>query len=162
MPQSVEAMEEEWESEEALESKFNGCGPGGHGSDHGLRLEVPSGVRGGKVGEAKQVEGAREDNAGDTVKTRGVPGDLRLVDGKMRGDGALESLFGEDVGSLSLRGCESINSISTCFHSIVDMAKAMLRMPSSSSLPPLDHRPRGLHPHGRRRCPSQTKLKQSH
>jgi hypothetical protein len=58
---------------------------------------MPSGVWGSEVGKAEEIEGAGEDDGGQTVEARAVPGDLGLVDGQMRGDGAVEALLGEDL-----------------------------------------------------------------
>lgn len=41
-----------------------------------------------QVGEAEEVEAAREDGAGDAVEAGQQPGNLRLVDGQVRGYGA--------------------------------------------------------------------------
>jgi len=43
------------------------------------------------------VEGAGQGDAGHAVERRAVPGDLRLVDAKVRRNGAVQALFGEDL-----------------------------------------------------------------
>ena len=65
-----------------------------------------------EVKAAEGIEGAADDQAGDAVQRGEVPGDLRLVDGEMRSDGAVEALLCEDVVLLGLFGdcgccCES-------------------------------------------------------
>jgi hypothetical protein len=114
MPQAIEAVEEEREREESLDSKLDSCRPSCDSSDHGLCLHVPSSDWCGEVGETEEVQRARENDAGDTVKTGCVPGDLGLVDCEMRGDGALEALFGEDLVGFGLRGRESKSHVSVC------------------------------------------------
>ena len=49
-----------------------------------------------QVGEAEDVEGTGEGDARDAVEGGGDPGYLRLVDGEVGGDGAVEALFRED------------------------------------------------------------------
>lgn len=98
MPQTIVAVEEEGECKESLEANLNSKRPSSNGSHHRLRLEVPASVRSNEVGYAEEVERSGENDGGQAVETRGVPGDLRLVDGEMRGDGAVETLFGEDLG----------------------------------------------------------------
>ena len=75
---------------------------------------MPAEGRRCEVCEAEKVESAAEDDGCETVETRGVPGNLGLVDGKMRGDGTAEALLREYLfGSLrtdlsgTLGGCES-------------------------------------------------------
>lgn len=102
MPQAVKAMEEEWEGEESLQSHLHGRGPSSNCRHHRLRLEVPSSVRSDQVGDTEEIEGAREDDASDSVERRGVPGDLRPVDGQVGGDGAVDALFREDLGGFGL------------------------------------------------------------
>ncbi len=57
---------------------------------------MPPKQGGGEVGGAEDVKTAAEDGAGYAVKGRCVPRHLRLVDGEMRGDGALAALGRED------------------------------------------------------------------
>jgi hypothetical protein len=116
MPETVDAVVKERPSKEALNSDLDSHGPSSHSSHHALRLKVPSGVRGSEVGEAEEVEGSGEDNGGHTIQGRAVPCDLRLVDGEMRGDGAVEALFGEDLDGFGFGGCESIFFISIDIH----------------------------------------------
>lgn len=66
---------------------------------------MPAQQGGHEVGGAEEVEPARERAAGDAVQRRGVPGHLGLVDGEVRGDGAVQALGGEDgVGVRGLGG----------------------------------------------------------
>lgn len=112
MPQSIQAVEEEGERKVGLETNRGKGGPSSDSRDHGLRLEVPSERGRGKVCEAEEVEGPGEHDAADTVQGAAIPGDLRAVDGQVRGDGALETLLGEDLGGVAgrgvLGGCESV------------------------------------------------------
>lgn len=57
---------------------------------------MPPQQRANEVSEAEDVEGAGDGAAGDAVEAGEVPGDLGLVDGEVRGDGAVEALGGED------------------------------------------------------------------
>jgi hypothetical protein len=111
MPQAVEAVEEEGESEESLQSDLDSRGPSSNCRHHGLCLKVPSSVRSDQVGDAEDIEGSGEDDASESVERRGVPGDLRSVDGQVGGDGAVDALFRKDFGCFGLRGvlgcCES-------------------------------------------------------
>lgn len=126
MPQSVEAVEEEREGEEALKANLDSGGPCSDCGDHGLGLQMPSRVRRSEVGEAEEVESGGQSDAGDAVQGRGVPGDLRLVDGEMRGDGALDALFGEDLSAFGLGGCESIRTISNISVRGIDQHRVFL------------------------------------
>ena len=63
---------------------------------HGRGLEVPAQQRRNQVRGAENVEAAREDAAGDAVEAGRVPGYLGLVDGEVRGDGAVAALGDED------------------------------------------------------------------
>ena len=75
------------------------------GSNHGGRLEVPSESGGSEVSGSPEVQGAGESNAGNTVQGTADPADLGLVDAKVRGDGAEQTLFNEDlVGVLGVGG----------------------------------------------------------
>lgn len=68
MPQAVEAVEEERESVESLQSRLHSRRPSSDGRYHRLGLKVPSSVRSDKVGDAEEVEGARQCDAGDSVQ----------------------------------------------------------------------------------------------
>lgn len=96
MPDAVEGVEDEGEGEQRLGGDLCGQRPGGEGGSDGLGLEVPAGERGDGVGGEEDVEAARQQRAGDTVERRGVPGDLRLVDAQVGGDGAAQALLLED------------------------------------------------------------------
>jgi hypothetical protein len=97
MPQAVHAVEEEGHCNGEFGGGLGPQRPCGDRSDQGLALEVPSERRGCEVCDAEDVETTAEDDGGETVEAGGVPGDLRLVDGKMRGDGTTEALLGEDL-----------------------------------------------------------------
>lgn len=58
---------------------------------------MPPKQRAREVRGAEDVEAAAKDGAGDAVKAAEVPGYLGLVDGEVRGDGAVEALVGEDL-----------------------------------------------------------------
>lgn len=102
MPQAVEAVVGKGESEKRLGGDLCGKGPGGKGSGDGLRLEVPAGERGDGVGGEEKVHAAREHRAGDTVQSRAIPGDLRLVDGQVGGNGAAQALLLQDNARFGL------------------------------------------------------------
>lgn len=59
---------------------------------------MPPEQRRNEVPEAEDVEAAAERRARDAVQDGAVPCYLRPVDGEVRGDGAGETLLGEDVG----------------------------------------------------------------
>lgn len=83
MPDAIEAVEEHGESKEALERNLRRRGPRRDCRDHARGLKVPSRVRRSEVRKAEEVERAAKGNASDAVQRRGVPGDLRAVDGQM-------------------------------------------------------------------------------
>lgn len=64
-----------------------------------------------EVCESEDVETTAQSDTSDTVQTGEGPGDLGLVDGKMRGDGTLEALLDEDLFGILLGSglgvCES-------------------------------------------------------
>lgn len=162
MSQSVQAMEEEGERKEGLESRLDSRRPSCNRCDHGLRLEVPSRVRRDEVGDAEEVERAGQGNTSDAVERRGDPGDLRLVDGQVGGDGAVDALLCEDLGSLRLRGM-----LSCCESGVSSLVWLLLLWQKRAccrycyygyDIPPLHHTPRGLHLQTRRSRPSQTEL----
>lgn len=95
--QSVEAVVGEREASNELGEDLEGSGPGGEsGSDRGA-LDVPAKGGGNQVGETKDVEGSGEGDAGDTVESGAVPGDLRTVDAQVRSNGAVQALLGQDL-----------------------------------------------------------------
>ena len=69
----------------------------------------------GQVSGAEYVETAGKDRTGDTVKGRGVPCYLGLVDTKVRGDRAIQALFDENIIAVSgfdrCRCCLSKNGL---------------------------------------------------
>ena len=87
-----------------------------------------------EVCDTEDVEGSGEHESADAVEATGIPGDLRAVDGQVRGDGALETLLCEDFGALGLRSVlgrrKSVSSISirtVCVTSDVVMSFPYLR-----------------------------------
>ena len=73
---------------------------------HTRALEMPSRERADEICGAEDVEPAGEDAGGDPVQPGAVPRYLRLVDREMWGDGALQTLGGEDrVGVGGGGGC---------------------------------------------------------
>lgn len=67
-----------------------------------------------EVCEAEEVETAAKNDGCETVEARSIPGNLGLVDSKMRGDGTAKALLRKDLfpdlrADLSggLGGCES-------------------------------------------------------
>lgn len=63
---------------------------------------MPAQCWGGEVGDAEEIHGSGEHDAGDAVEGGGDPGYLRAVDGEVRGDGAVAALGGEDGGAFGL------------------------------------------------------------
>jgi hypothetical protein len=61
---------------------------------------MPAEQRRDQVCGSEDVEAAGDHHAGNTVKGRGVPCDLRSVDGEMGRYGTVETLFGEDLGGI--------------------------------------------------------------
>ena len=57
---------------------------------------MPPEQRRDEIRDPEEVECAGQRDARDAVQARGDPGDLRLVDGEVGGDGAVEALLGED------------------------------------------------------------------
>lgn len=96
--QAVHAVESERESQGALDKNLGGDGKSSESGDQGGRFQVPPKQRSGKVGGREKVQASRQSNTGDTVETTGVPGNLRAIDGKVRGDGASQSLLLKDLG----------------------------------------------------------------
>jgi len=155
-------MEEEGERIEGLESRLDSCRPSRDRRNHGLGLEVPSRVGSDEVCDTEEVERAGQGDTSDAVERRGVPGDLRPVDGQVGGDGSVDALFGEDLGGFRLRGvfgcCESgVSWLVWRLLLLVWQNKACRRC-YGYDIPPLHHTSRGLHPQTRRSCPSQTEL----
>lgn len=97
MPDAVQRVEEEGECDGGLSGDLRNERPAGDGRDHGGSLKVPSEGGSGEVCEAEEVESTAQSDTGDTGEGREDPGDLGLVDGKMRGDGALLALLDENL-----------------------------------------------------------------
>lgn len=97
MPQSIERVVRERHGERELGEGLEGERPGREaGGEHGA-LEVPADGGRDEVEDAEGVEAAGEGDAGDAVERRAVPGDLRLVDAEVGGDGAVQALLCEDL-----------------------------------------------------------------
>lgn len=100
MSQAVQGVVDKWESHGALES---GLGEERQCAERrGQRggLEVPTEQGRGKVRGCEKVEAARQSNTGETVGSAANPGDLRLVDGKVGGNRAVQTLLGKDLGRI--------------------------------------------------------------
>lgn len=97
MPQTVDAVEEEGHGNGKLGRGLSPQRPCCDGGNDGSALEVPAKSGRCEVCESEEVETAAEKDTRDTVETGCVPGDLGLVDGKMRGDGAVDALLREDL-----------------------------------------------------------------
>lgn len=96
MPQSIQAVEHEWECQAKLCDDFRPDWPRCNRCDERWRLDVPAQWRANQVCETVEIEPARENAARDTVEGGAVHGDVGLEDGKVGGDGASEALFGEN------------------------------------------------------------------
>lgn len=115
MPEAVEAVECEGQADEELGQDLCGNRPCAKGGGQAGALEMPAKDGGGEVRQAEDVERAGEGDSSNTVEGRQIPGDLCLVDTQVRGDGAVQSLFGKNlVGSVTvghdLRGGEPVSS----------------------------------------------------
>lgn len=95
---AVHAVESKRESHGALDQDLGGDGKGSESGDQRRRLQVPPKQRGSQIGGREKVQASRQSNSGDTVETTSVPGDLRTIDGKMRGNGAVQPLLLKDLG----------------------------------------------------------------
>lgn len=119
MPYAVVAVVEERECEESLDATLDNHGPRCDSCNHRLRLHVPPSVRGREVCEAEEVERAGQNDGRQAVEAGSVPCDLGLVDGEMRGDGAVEALLCENFRGLGFGGRESASVMSIQYMSIV-------------------------------------------
>lgn len=97
---AVEAVVGKGESHGGLEGNLGGEGESTEGGHHGGRLQVPAERGRGEVSGSPQVEGAGECDAGNTVQGRANPGDLGLVDGKVRGNRTVQALLSQDLGGV--------------------------------------------------------------
>lgn len=96
MPETVDGVIYKWPSKRKLGRHLCNHRPRSYRRDEARRLEMPSRGRSNQICKAEEVKGAREDDARDTMQRGSDPGDLRLVDGEMGGDGAGETLLDED------------------------------------------------------------------
>lgn len=64
-----------------------------------------------KVGGCEEVQGTRQDNSSNSVKTTEVPCNLGSVDGKVRSNGTSQTLLGEE---LSWIGGSRAGSVVSC------------------------------------------------
>ena len=97
MSQAVEAVVGEGHAGSELGEDLEGKGPGAKGSSNAGTLDVPAEDGSDQVGKTEGVKGTGGGDTSDTVEGRTVPGDLRLVDGKVRRDGAGQTLLGQDL-----------------------------------------------------------------
>lgn len=96
MPQPIERVVSERQSNSDLGQDLQSQRPGGEAGGHDGALEVPADARGDEVEGSEGVEGAREGHARHAVERGTVPGYLRLVDAEVRRDGAVQALLRED------------------------------------------------------------------
>lgn len=96
MPQAVEAVEGKGQREESFGSNLQHIRPGRERRRQRRRLEVPAEHRRREVGDAEEVEGTGEGDAGNAIKPREDPRYLRLVNREMGGNGPVEALGRED------------------------------------------------------------------
>ena len=92
MPDAVQAVESERQSQRNLGQDLGDNRPGRERSSNYGRFNVPSQHWGDQVQSAVEVEDAADRAARDAVQGGEVPGDLGTVDGEMRRDGAVEAL----------------------------------------------------------------------
>jgi hypothetical protein len=100
----------EGEGQGGLEQDLGGNGKSTHGGNHGGRLKVPAESGRGEVGSGPQVESAGEGDARDTVQGGTDPADLGLVDGQVRSNRAVKTLFSQDLGRVLSVGGRSDGS----------------------------------------------------
>ena len=102
MPQAIKAVEDERKRQRSLESDLRDERQRRKAGHQRRAVPVPAQQRCHQIPEAKDVEAARQHAARDAVQCRRVPGDLRAVDGQVRGHRACEPLLREDVGFAGL------------------------------------------------------------
>lgn len=114
--ETVHAVVGERESEEALEADLCGSRETSKSSSQRGRLEVPAEQGSSEVGGCEEVQGARQDNSSNSVKTTEVPRNLGFVDGKVGRNGASQTLLGEElsgIGGSRARSVVSCRIVST-------------------------------------------------
>lgn len=97
MPNPIKNMERKRHREEQLRRNLRHDRPRREPSRQRCRAQVQSQNRRGEVPDPEEVEATRQHDTGDAVEHRRVPGDLRAVDGQVRGDGAVAALLDEDL-----------------------------------------------------------------
>lgn len=107
MSQSIEAVEDEWESREQLSAQLCDDRPFRERGCEGRAAELPPEQRCCHVGHAEKVKGSGHHDASEAIEHGGIPCDLRLVDGKMRGHGSVQALAGKDLQALIARDLRS-------------------------------------------------------
>lgn len=99
MSNTINGVEHKRPSDQELERALDGHGQSSGSSDERGGLEVPADKGGSEVGDGGSVEGAGEGGARDALPGgTAEPGLLGVVDLEVGGDGAAETLFGEDGG----------------------------------------------------------------
>jgi len=98
MPQPIKTVEDERERQSGLEGDLCNDRQRREASHQRRAVPVPAHQRRHQIAKAEDVETAGQHAARNAVQRRRVPGDLRAVDGEVRGHGAGEPLLREDVG----------------------------------------------------------------
>lgn len=126
MAETVHAVVGERQGQSSLEGNLGRNRESTHGSDHGGRLQVPAEGGREQVCGGPQVEGTGHDDARDTVQRGADPAHLGLVDGQMGGDGAVETLLGENRGRvLVVRGGSDGSKGNVSFYGWLRMTSAV-------------------------------------
>jgi hypothetical protein len=95
MPQAVYAMKDEGKRDDKFGCNLGRNWPCSKASSQDGGFQVPSKRGRDQIGHAIDVEDTANGNAGDTVKHRGYPCDLRSVDGEMWRYGSVQTLLCE-------------------------------------------------------------------
>lgn len=111
---SVEAVVGERKSHKTLEKNLGNNGKSSESSGHGGRLQMPAKQRRGEVCSRVKIQRTRKGESGNTVKTTADPSDLGAVDGKVRGNGTVQTLLRKDLGRV--RGVRGSGSLSGCLN----------------------------------------------
>lgn len=96
MSNPIERMKRKRQREPKLDGHLGRQRQGSERGSQRRGFQVPAEEWRDQVADTEEVEGTGEDGARDAVQSRDVPGDLRLVDGEVRGDGPVEPLFDDE------------------------------------------------------------------
>lgn len=109
--ETVHAVVGEGKSEDALEADLCGRRETSESSSQRGRLEVPAEQGSSEVGGCEEVQGARQDDSSDSVKTAEIPRNLGSVDGKVGRNRTSQTLLGEELSGI---GGSRTGSVVSC------------------------------------------------